>query len=60
VFNVKGEILWTETADHDRAGKYSFEVNPRNWARGVYFYKIIWQGPEGVKISKARKMIYIP
>jgi hypothetical protein len=60
VFNTKGEILWTETMDHDRAGKFSFEVNPMNWARGIYLYRIIWQGPAGVKVSKARKMIYIP
>jgi subtilisin family serine protease len=60
VFNTKGEILWTETMDHDRAGKFSFEVNPLNWARGIYLYRIIWQGPAGVKVSKARKMIYTP
>lgn len=60
VYNANGEILWTETRDHDRAGKFSFEVNPVSWARGIYLYRIIWQGPAGVKISKVRKMIYIP
>lgn len=60
LYNANGEILWTETRDHDRAGKFSFEVNPVNWARGIYLYRIIWQGPAGVKISKVRKMIYIP
>ncbi|SNS77015.1 Por secretion system C-terminal sorting domain-containing protein [Belliella buryatensis] len=60
VYSIMGETLITETQSHQSAGKYSFEVQGNGMKRGVYLYRVLVKGADGVQMSSAKKMMYIP
>lgn len=60
VYSIMGETLITETQSHQSAGKYSFEVQGNGMKREVYLYRVLVKGADGVQMSSAKKMMYIP
>jgi hypothetical protein len=60
VYSIMGETLVTETQSHDSGGKYAFEVQANGMKRGIYLYRVLVKGADGVQISSAKKMMYIP
>ena len=54
IFNLKGQKIKSFTSKFLKAGLNKIRINARNWASGVYFYRI-----KGSNFSSVKKMILI-
>lgn len=54
IYNLEGQSVVAEEKRFDNAGDYSFNVNAANWASGIYFYRLTFNGT-----SVCRKMVFL-
>lgn len=57
VYNVLGERIFKEDYGTMYGGTYSKVVNLSSFASGVYFYRIVAVGPDGVRFVAVKKLM---
>ena len=59
VFDVLGRVVATLVNGQQNAGAYKVNFNASAYSSGVYFYRIVAQGGDGVRFIQVRKLMLV-
>jgi len=54
IYNLEGQSVVAEEKHFDNAGQYDFSISAADWASGIYFYRLTFNGT-----AVCRKMVFL-